>query len=260
MQLKIFQADAFTGELFAGNPAAIIPLEAWLPDDTLQNIAIENNLSETAYFIKNEIGYHIRWYTPVAEVDLCGHATIATAHVLWKHLGFDKKEIFFHSRSGQLGVKKEGEWYTLDFPTDKIVKIDTPEIIMKSLGLMPLETWKGREDYLILVENQSVVANLKPAFRTMAQLKSRGVIVTAEGEDVDFVSRCFYPAYGIDEDPATGSAHTTLTPFWAKRLGKTELTARQISCRGGFLKCQLLGNRTAISGQAITYLEGTITI
>jgi PhzF family phenazine biosynthesis protein len=260
MKLNIFQADAFTGELFAGNPAAVVPLEKWLPDNILQNIAKENNLSETAFFIKNEKGYHIRWFTPACEVDLCGHATVATAHVLWQHLGFNQKELFFNSRSGVLGVKKDAGWYTLDFPTDHIARIDAPETIVKCLGLKPLETWQGREDYLVLVENQQVVENLAPAFQTMGQLKSRGVIVTAEGRDVDFVSRCFFPAFGIDEDPATGSAHTTLTPFWAKRLGKTMLTARQISPRGGFFKCEFHGDRTAISGQAVTYMEGTISI
>lgn len=260
MQLQIFQADAFTDRLFRGNPAAVVPLENWLPDATMQAIALENNLSETAFFIKTENGYHIRWFTPACEVDLCGHATLASAHILWRHLGLAEHEISFHSRSGPLGVKKEGGWYTLDFPTDKVGQIETPEILLKSIGVAPLETWKGREDYLVLVENQTAVANLKPDFRTMGGLKSRGVLVTALGTDVDFVSRCFFPAYGIEEDPATGSAHTTLTPFWAKRLGKTELTARQISPRGGFLKCQLRGDRTAISGQATTYLEGTITV
>ena len=260
MQLRIFQVDAFTGQLFKGNPAAVVPLEKWLPDDLMRSIALENNLSETAFFVKTEKGYHIRWFTPACEVNLCGHATLATAHVLWQHLRFSENEISFHSHSGLLGVKKEGDWYTLDFPTDQIEPVQTPEIIEKSLGLRPAETWKGREDYLVLVENQSVIETLKPDFRTMSGLKSRGVLVTAKGTDTDFVSRCFFPAFGIDEDPVTGSAHTTLTPFWAKKLGKTAFTARQISPRGGFLKCKLDGERTTISGQAITYMEGTVQV
>lgn len=262
MQLKIYQADAFTGQLFGGNPAAVIPLDHWLPDETLQNIAIENNLSETAFFVKNKQGkgYQLRWFTPACEVDLCGHATIATAHVLWEHLDYEGDEIIFDSHRGKLGVKRDGDWYTLDFPTDKITKIETPEVIAKALGVRILECWKGLEDYLVLVENESVVANLQPDFKALAQLKSRGVIVTAGGSGVDFISRCFFPAFGIDEDPVTGSAHTTLVPFWSKKLEKTVMTARQISQRGGFLKCHLLGKRTAISGQAVTYLEGVIVI
>ncbi|MBI5915002.1 MAG: PhzF family phenazine biosynthesis protein [Bacteroidetes bacterium] len=260
MHLRIFQVDAFTDHLFGGNPAAVVPLEAWLPDEMLQQIAAENNLAETAFFIKNKEGYHLRWFTPAVEVDLCGHATVATAHVLWQHLGFEGNELSFYSRSGILGVKKDGDWYTLDFPTDHIEQVETPDILEKALDFQPSETWKGREDYLLFVENQAVVERLDPDFRLLAQLKSRGVIVTARGADVDFVSRCFFPAFGIDEDPATGSAHTTLMSFWAKKLGKNDLTARQISRRGGYLKCTLQGDRTAISGQAVTYLEGKLTI
>lgn len=256
----MFQADAFTDKVFGGNPAAVIPLDSWLPDETLQAIALENNLSETAFFIQTDNGFHIRWFTPATEVDLCGHATLATAHILWSELAYNGDEISFLSRSGHLGVSKDGNWYTLNFPTDNIEQIETPELILQSLELTPLETWKGREDYLVLVDHQPVVENLKPDFRTMARLKSRGILVTAPGADVDFVSRCFFPAFGIDEDPVTGSAHTTLTPFWAKKLNKTELAARQISARGGFLKCRLQGDRTAISGQAVTYLEGVIVV
>ncbi|MCB0520820.1 MAG: PhzF family phenazine biosynthesis protein [Lewinellaceae bacterium] len=260
MQLDIFQVDAFTHQLFSGNPAAVIPLKNWLPDKVLQNIAAENNLSETAYFIKSDDSYHLRWFTPTTEVDLCGHATLATAHVLWQHLGFFENEISFHSRSGLLGVKKDGDFYTLNFPTDKLEQIPTPEPILRAMNIEPIGTWKGREDYLILVENQAVVKNLQPDFRILGQLEARGIIVTAQGIEADFVSRCFFPYFGIDEDPVTGSAHTTLTPFWAKRLGKNELTAHQISKRGGLLKCHFKGNRTDISGQAITYLKGSIEI
>ncbi len=260
MTLDIFQVDAFTHQLFGGNPAAIVPLENWLPDETLQNIAAENNLAETAFFTKNKENYHLRWFTPVTEVDLCGHATLATAHVLWQHLDFGGNEIAFQTRSGILKVKQDGGYYTMDFPTDNIEKTEAPELVVRSLGIEPIETWKGREDYLVLLENQAVVENLKPDFRTLSQLKARGVIATAKGGDVDFVSRCFFPYFGIDEDPVTGSAHTTLTPFWAKRLGKNELSARQISKRGGFLKCHLKGDRTEICGQAVTYLKGSIEV
>jgi PhzF family phenazine biosynthesis protein len=260
MRLLIFQADAFTHELYGGNPAAVIPLDEWLPDKTMQSIALENNLSETAFIVRTGKNFHIRWFTPTTEVKLCGHATLASAHIIWKHLVDTTDTLLFNSKSGILTVTKEGDWYTLDFPTDRIEQTETPDVIIQSLGLTPVETWKGREDYLVLVDNQEVVQNLLPDFKTLASLQSRGVIVTSPGKEVDFVSRCFFPAFGIDEDPVTGSAHTTLTPFWAKRLGKTELTARQISARGGFLKCRLHGERTMISGQAVTYMEGIIMI
>lgn len=260
MNLPIYQVDAFTDRLFGGNPAAVIPLDKWLSDEILQAVAVENNLSETAFFTQDSNGYHIRWFTPACEVDLCGHATVATAHVLWQHLGYGEQEISFHSRSGMLGVKKEGNWYTLDFPTDEIRRIETPEIILQALDFTPAEVWVGREDYLVLVDNQKMVEEIRPDFKILSRLKSRGIIVTAEGDDADFVSRCFFPAFGIDEDPVTGSAHTTLTPFWAKRLNKPDFIARQVSARGGYLKCRLQGERTIISGQAVTYLEGKITI
>ncbi len=260
MKFFIYQVDAFTDKVFRGNPAAVVPLEDWLPDEMLQQIAAENNLSETAFFLKNEAGFHLRWFTPAAEVDLCGHATVATAHVLWEHLDYGLDEIAFHSRSGILGVKKQGNWYVLDFPTDKIAQVELPEAVQHALGIHPLEVWKGREDYLVLVDNQTIVENIDPDFRQLGKLKARGFIITAAGKDVDFVSRCFFPAFGVDEDPVTGSAHTTLSPFWAKKLGKPELIARQISKRGGYLKCLLQGDRTIISGQAKTYLEGTIEI
>ena len=193
-------------------------------------------------------------------MDLCGHATLATAHVLWQHSGFADEEIAFESRSGRLGVTKSGDFYTLDFPTDRLEKVETPDLAVRALGLVPLQCFKGREDYLVVFENQEVIEKLAPDFYTLAKLKTRGLIATAPGKDVDFVSRCFFPYFGIDEDPVTGSAHTTLAPYWAAHLGKNELTARQISRRGGFLKCHLQGNRTAISGQAVTFLEGVISV
>lgn len=260
MLLRIYQVDAFSDSVFSGNPAAVIPLENWLKDELMQQIALENNLSETSFFVKIETGYHIRWFTPVVEVDLCGHATIATAHVLWQHLNYPGDSISFKSRSGGLGVTRDNDYYTLDFPTDKLEKVGTPEIIAQSIGSDPIECYKGREDYLLLFDNQSTIENLTPDFTQLKKLKTRGIIATARGKDVDFVSRCFFPYFGIDEDPVTGSAHTTLAPYWSKRLDKNEMTARQISKRGGYLKCRLAGERTFISGQAVTYLKGEIEI
>jgi len=260
MQLRIYQVDAFTHQLFCGNPAAVVPFEEWPADDVLQNIAAENNLSETAFFTREKGELHLRWFTPVAEVDLCGHATLATAHVLWEHLGYQTDEISFHTRSGKLGVTKKGDAYTLDFPTDKITKTKIPGIVIEALGMAPTECYKGREDCLLAFENEAAVAALAPDFQQLAKLDGRGIIATAPGDDVDFVSRCFFPNFGINEDPVTGSAHTTLAPYWYKKMGKTEFAARQISRRGGDLTCVLDGDRTFIIGRAITYLTGTIEV
>lgn len=261
MELTIYQVDAFANEVFRGNPAAIIPLTEWLDDDLMQQIALENNLSETAFFVPEGEGYHLRWFTPTKEVDLCGHATVASAHVLYQHLGLDQAEIAFQSRSGLLTVRHQNKHYTLNFPTDKLTLIQDTNLqnqLQEAFGAKPLQISKGREDWLVLFESQEQIARLQPDFRKMAELDGRGVLATAPGEDVDFVSRCFFPNYGVDEDPVTGSAHTTLIPFWAERLGKNELTARQISQRGGDLMCKLLGERVAISGDAVTYLIGKI--
>jgi PhzF family phenazine biosynthesis protein len=258
MKLPIYQVDAFTDQVFGGNPAAVIPLKEWLPDETMQQIAMENNLSETAFFVPKDGGYHIRWFTPKYEVDLCGHATLATAHVLWNELNYAGELLSFQSRSGALGVKKSGNFYTLDFPTDTIRPVETPEEIKKGLGIDAVETYFGREDYLVILPLQKDVEDLQPDFRLIGQLKVRGVIATSVGRDTDFVSRGFFPYYGIDEDPVTGSAHTTLAPYWSKKLGKNEMTARQISARGGFLKINHIGDRTEISGQARTYMKGEI--
>ena len=260
MNLSLFQVDAFTSQRFGGNPAAVVPLKEWLTDETLQNIALENNLSETAFFIPKNGCFHLRWFTPVAEVILCGHATLATSHVLWTEMDYSEEAIVYQTKSGRLNVKKEGNYYTMDFPTDNILKSPTPRVVRNALDANILEVFKGREDYLVRLSSKEELAGLNPDFKKLAELKSRGVIVTAEGTEVDFVSRCFYPYYGIDEDPVTGSAHTTLAPFWAKRLGKNNLTAKQISNRGGFLKITYKGERTIISGQAVTYLKGEIII
>lgn len=258
MEITLYQADAFTNQLFRGNPAAVCPLKEWLPDATLQAIAAENNLSETAFFIPKGPDFQLRWFTPAIEVALCGHATLATAHILFQHLGHPRNTINFHTLSGPLSVSRGDGLYIMDFPTDILEPTPAPAVLLQALQAEPVEVFTGREDYLIVLESQEQVARLRPDFQLLRQVKGRGVIATAPGEEVDFVSRCFFPNAGIDEDPVTGSAHTTLTPYWAERLSRQELTARQISARGGELKCTMLGERVAIAGQAVTYLEGRI--
>ena len=258
MIVPFFQIDAFTDSLFHGNPAGVCPLESWLPDETMQLIAAENNLAETAFIVQEGDKYRIRWFTPLVEVDLCGHATLASAFVLFHHLGFKGEEIIFNSRSGPLTVVRDGEFLTLDFPTDSLEKIVLPPDLEKSLNRLPAEVYQGATDYLLIYDSQEEVESLAPDFRLMKECLGRGVIASSPGRDTDFVSRFFAPQVGIDEDPVTGSAHTTLTPYWAEKLGKKEMTARQISARGGYLRCQHLGNRVKLSGQAVTYLSGKL--
>lgn len=260
MKLKHFQADAFTEKLFAGNPAAVVPLGEWLPDGLMQNIATENNLSETAFFVKEPEGFHIRWFTPASEVDLCGHATLAAAHILFNHLNFSGNTISFHSKSGLLNVKKEGSLLILDFPVSPIEKIKLPNLLESPVNAAPLECWQGRDDIMIVFEGEDSVKNYIPDLNSISQLNCRGLIVTAPGSGVDFVSRFFAPAVGIAEDPVTGSAHTILVPYWAKKIGKTNLTARQISKRGGELSCRIEGERVYIGGKAVTFSTGEITL
>lgn len=256
----IYQVDAFTNNRFKGNPAAVVPLREWLSDELLQAIAAENNLSETAYFIKKDDQYHIRWFTPKFEVNLCGHATLAAAHVIWQSLKYDKPELQFQSKSGPLTVSFSDDYYTLNFPTDQLSSIELPTVLKDSLNTSIIETFRGRDDFLVVIESMETLQQLKPDFNLMGQYQVRGLVVTSKGTEVDFVSRCFYPYYGVNEDPVTGSAHTSLAPYWSNKLGKTEMTAQQISERGGFLKINYLGDRTAISGQAVTYLKGQIFI
>ena len=259
MKLKIYQVDAFTSTLFRGNPAAVVPLERWLNDELLLSIALENNLSETAYLVPNGGGYHIRWFTPYVEVDLCGHATLASSHVIFTELGFGDEVIEFQSRSGPLRVEQEEDGYVMDFPVETQTSCEIPERIVNGLGLEPKEIYKGT-DYVAVVNSQDVVEQLAPDFRELARLDSRGLIVTAPGDDCDFVSRGFFPQTGIDEDPVTGSAHCQMAPYWAERLGKTRLVGRQLSARGGEVICNLDGKRVKLQGSAVTYLEGTIQI
>lgn len=260
MELTIYQVDAFTNQRFKGNPAAVVPLDAWLPDAVMQNIALENNLAETAFFVPEGNGFRLRWFTPAVEVDLCGHATVATAHVLYEHLGHNKDIIEFQSRSGLLTVKKRDSQYLLNFPTDNIVKIENAPHLVEAIGITPVEIYQGKTDWMVVLEEQSQIENLEPDLDKIAKAGGRGTIFTAPGKEFDFVSRCFFPQSGINEDPVTGSAYTTLAPYWSKRLGKNELKAKQISKRGGNLTLHLRGDRTEIGGEAVTYLTGKIYI
>lgn len=260
MKLKIYQADAFSNGLFTGNPAAVCPLTVWLSDDLMQKIAMENNLAETAFYVKEKNGFHIRWFTPAVEVDLCGHATLAAAHVLFHHENFQGNEILFDSRSGVLKVTRENEKLILDFPADEFTEIAVTDELTKGFNISPQRIFKGKTDYMFVYESEAQVLELFPDFKIVAQLEARGIIVTAKGYTVDFVSRFFAPQTGIDEDPVTGSVHTTLTPYWANQLNKTKMTAMQLSKRKGYLECELKGDRVLISGKAVTYLVGEIEI
>lgn len=258
----IYQIDAFTNRLFSGNPAAVAPLDAWLPDELMQAIALENNLSETAFFVPRGEDFELRWFTPAVEVDLCGHATLATAHVLFQHLNYAKPRIVFHTRSGALAVERSGQGYQMDFPVDDIRQIEVPPGLERALGRPILEVWQGRNDIMAVLPSQETIMRLEPDMAALKQLGGRGIIATAPGKEADFVSRCFFPAAGVDEDPVTGSAHTTMTPYWAERLLPAgvpgRLEARQLSARGGKLTCSLEGKRVLLEGEAVTFLEGAI--
>lgn len=265
--MEIYQVDAFANELFQGNPAAVVPLPKWLPDNTLQRIAMENNLSETAFVIPEREGYAIRWFTPTVEVELCGHATLAAGHVLFHHLGHPGDKITFHTRkAGDLQVLR-GESsgrLTLNFPDNLPQPVDPAPlgIIFEGLRLPPGPIAKGPYDYFIVLDNQQALEALQPDFSRLAGSPGRGIVVTAPGDadNIDFVSRCFYPQSGIDEDPVTGSAHTMLVPYWANRLGKKKLSAIQLSARRGYLECELRQGRVYMSGNAHTFLKGEIFI
>lgn len=259
MKLKIYKVDAFAAKAFEGNPAAVCALEQWLPDAVMQQIAMENNLSETAFFVFENSQFIIRWFTPKVEVDLCGHATLASAHVLFNHLGYPEDTIPFYSpKSGHLPVTRSGDKYILNFPAAPLSPVPDKEPVLSSLNTHVLEVYKGSTDYLALLENEEAVRSFQPNFNLIAQSECRGIIITAPGKEVDFVSRFFAPLAGVNEDPVTGSAHTMLTPYWAQKLNKQELTAFQLSTRGGKLWLQLQGNRVLISGTAQTFLTGDI--
>ena len=262
MTIPIYQIDAFTSELFGGNPAAVCPLEQWLPEDILLNIAKENNLAETAYFThkKGNI-FNLRWFTPEIEMDLCGHATLASAFVIFECLHYDIDNIVFETLSGNLTVTKRNDLIEMDFPARPAQTAQLPEDISKSLSHSPIEVFKSR-DYLLLYNLEKDISNLKVSASLLEHinLDPGGIIVTAKGKDCDFVSRFFTPGAAVFEDPVTGSAHCTLIPFWAERLNKTELFAKQISERQGELFCQLKNDRVFIAGRAVKYLEGTVTV
>jgi PhzF family phenazine biosynthesis protein len=260
MKIRIFQVDAFTENLFGGNPAAVCLLTEKLPDELMQKIAAENNLAETAFVTETGDSFSIRWCTPKVEVDLCGHATLASAHVIFNHLGYSQETIRFTSRSGVLEVRKEKDLLILNFPADNLQKGCLPVSVTESLGMDPVEILKGKTDYMLVYENQLQIEELDPDFVGLCKSTARGIIVTAKGDESDFVSRFFAPQVGINEDPVTGSAHTTLIPYWSARLGKKEMTAIQLSERRGFLQCKDLGERVEIAGKAVTYLIGEIDI
>jgi PhzF family phenazine biosynthesis protein len=262
-RLIVFHVDAFTNRPFHGNGAGVIVLDRWIDADLMQSIAAEHNLAETAFLapMKRDAGacFGIRWFSPAMEIDLCGHATIAGAHVLWRHLGLPGDRIVFESASGPLPVRRRGEWIELDFPARPGERVNETRRLARALGREPVEVLKSR-DYLAVFENKRDVHELTPDFAAIRDLDCLGVIVTAPGAGHDFVSRFFVPRAGIDEDPATGSSHCTLVPYWAARLGKRLLTAHQVSRRGGEFRCEHRGDRVGIAGRAVTYMEGTLSL
>jgi PhzF family phenazine biosynthesis protein len=262
MRLPLYQIDAFADRLFSGNPAAVVPLEEWLPDATMQAIAAENNLAETAFFVREGADFALRWFTPAVEVELCGHATLASAYVIFHSLEPARQSVRFRTmKSGVLGVTREGESLALDFPALPAASCPLPPELAPALGAAPAELYRRDGRYLAVFARAEQVAALAPDFAALARQGHGDLIASAPGKDgVDFVSRFFAPAHGIDEDPVTGSAHCVLTPYWAQRLGKQQLRARQISRRGGTLSCTLRGERVAIAGRCVPYLEGWITV
>jgi len=259
MRIPYFQINAFTSNAFGGNPAGVCLLPSWLPDPLLQNIAAENDLSETAFLVRHNDFYELRWFTPAVEVDLCGHATLASAFALFHELGHQNKNVRFQTKSGWLTATQRENSVELDFTARPPEPCSAPEHLIRGLGSKPAEVLRSR-DYLAVFDSAAQVAALKPNFGLLRQCDSLGIIVTARDQQADFVSRFFAPAVGVDEDPVTGSAHCTLIPFWAERLRKRELIAKQISQRGGELFCRLMENRVAIGGRAVVYLRGEIEL
>ena len=263
MKYKIYQVDAFTDKLFSGNPAAVCFLDRWTSDELMQLIGNENNLAETAFVVPNGQDFEIRWFTPTIEVDLCGHATLAAAYVLFNLYHYPDSLIRFYSpRSGWLSVEKRDDMFFLDFPTDTLENLtdEYNEMIEKCIGVQPIELYKGKTDYMAVIDNENSLQVLQPDFIEISKLKARGLIVTAKGDNVDFVSRFFAPQSGIDEDPVTGSAHTSLLPLWAKKIDKNKLMANQLSKRGGQLVCEFKNDRCLIGGKARLYLTGELTL
>ena len=259
MYLDLYQVDSFTTDIFSGNPAAVVPLKQWLPDKTLQAIAAENNLSETAFFVPEDDCYHLRWFTPVSEVELCGHATLASAYVLYNYLGYWQDIVRFSTASGELTVERGAQGLKMELPSRPAQQAVLPDVIARAIGGSPV--WAGvSKNWLLQFATEQQVKALSPDFAALIAYSNKNIIVTAPGDNCDFVSRFFAPKVGVNEDPVTGSAHCTLTPYWAEKLGKETLVARQISVRGGDLVCQQLGDRVALIGNCASYLKGQITI
>jgi PhzF family phenazine biosynthesis protein len=261
MQLSIYQVDAFTETIFNGNPAAVIPLQEWLEAGLMQKIAMENNLSETAYFVKTDKGFHIRWFTPEFEIDLCGHATLASAYVIKNFIEPELQVINFSTeKAGDLKVTAEKGWYILDFPSRMPVKTTVPDQLLKSLNIdNVIEVLKSRDYFVVVPDEQTVIA-LEPDFNLIKELDAVGVIVTAKGRSADVVSRCFYPGAGIPEDPVTGSAHCNIIPYWAAKLNKLKLECLQLSARGGKLWCELKNDRVLMKGKCVLFMKGTVDL
>jgi PhzF family phenazine biosynthesis protein len=259
MELSIFQVDAFSSKVFGGNPAAICPLENWLPDATLQSIALENNLSETAYFVRTGDRYHLRWFTPAAEMDLCGHATLASAYVLFHELSYPSNTVYFDTKSGELVVRRDGDLLVMDFPSRPPKAVAADVGLATAMGGNPREILAAR-DYFLVYETEEEVLALRPDMAALSRLDKPTFIATARGKNCDFVSRFFAPALGVPEDPVTGSAHCTLIPYWAEKLGKSSLHGWQVSARRGELFCKLAGDRVEIAGHSVLYLKGKIWV
>ncbi len=270
MKLNIYQVDAFAENVFQGNPAAVIPLEDWIEEGLMQKIAMENNLSETVFFVKNspstgggqgEAAYHIRWFTPEYEIDLCGHATLASAYIIKNFLEPPVKEISFSTqKAGVLTATAADGFYTLDFPSRIPQLCDIPERLFESLGITTAVEVLRSRDYFVVLPNEEAVKNVEPDFNLIQQLDTIGVIVTAKGHSADVVSRCFYPGARIPEDPVTGSAHCNIVPYWSEKLNKTKLHCKQLSKRGGDLQCELKDDRVLMSGKCVLYMQGEVTL
>jgi PhzF family phenazine biosynthesis protein len=261
MKLTIYQVDAFAEKAFQGNPAAVVPLENWIEDDLMQKIAMENNLSETAFFVKTDSGFHIRWFTPEYEIDLCGHATLASAYIIKNFIEPHLVEMNFTTqKAGPLRAIAKDGMYTLDFPSRMPQPCTAPDQLLKSLNITTaVEVLKSR-DYFVVLPNEEAVRNTQPDFTLMKELDAIGVIVTAKGHTADAVSRCFYPGLGIQEDPVTGSAHCNIVPYWSEKLNKTKLFCKQLSQRGGDLHCELQNDRVLMSGKCVLFLQGEINL
>jgi PhzF family phenazine biosynthesis protein len=259
MRLPMYQIDAFTQHVFGGNPAAVVPLDSWLSDEAMQSIAAENNLAETAFFVREGEHYGLRWFTPTVEVDLCGHATLASAHLLFTKLAYDRNQVDFMTRSGKLSVTRQGDMLSMELPARPPEPCPVPPDLEQALGKAPVSVL-GARDYLMVYDREADVHALTPNMDKIAALDRFAVIATAPGDSCDFVSRFFAPAQGVPEDPVTGSAHCTLVPYWSNRLGKKKMVARQISARGGDLLCEDLGARVVVAGRAALYLEGVIHV